>query len=233
MHILVVDDESEMRDAISEYFGLRGFKITSAANGCEMYKILNDTNVDLVLLDIGLPSENGLSFIPEIRATQPVGIIIVSAYGDSEDRVLGLESGADDYVVKPFIPRELLARVHSVLRRVESSSDDLFENDINKLLQSNENKYDRISHTYHKSDNTSVVLSPGESDLFEFFLDNPDRAISRDVLLDKTVHRAWEPFDRTIDVRVNRLRHKIEEDPSHPKLIRTVRGVGYLYKPAS
>jgi len=229
-HILVVDDEAEMRDAVSEYLNLRGFKVSTAANGDEMRRVLAETMVDLVLLDLGLPGEDGIVLTRELRNSAPVGIIIVTAFGEAEDRVLGLESGADDYVVKPFSLRELLARMRSVLRRAEASVGQGSDDEEPSTYRLGENSYDRVARQLRRADGTAIELSSGECDLLELFLDSPDRALSRDELLEKTAHRDWEPFDRSIDVRITRLRRKIEADSAHPQLIRTVRGVGYLYK---
>lgn len=229
-HILIVDDEAEMRDAVSEYFVLRGFTVSAAANGAEMRRVMDETAIDLVLLDLGLPNEDGIALTRELRESRSVGIIIVTAFGEAEDRVLGLESGADDYVVKPFSLRELLARARSVLRRADDHTSGDGESD---FFHIGESSYHRGAREFRGADGRTTKLSSGECDLLELFLDNPNRAISRDELLEKTAHRSWEPFDRSIDVRINRLRRSIEVDPSHPQFIRTVRGVGYLYKPAS
>ena len=232
-NILVVDDEAEMRDAVSEYLVLRGFDVSTAANGTEMFQVLGEEPIDLILLDLGLPGEDGITLLREIRQQRTVGVIIVTAFGEAEDRVLGLESGADDYVVKPFSLRELLARVRSVLRRADqhagpsagaSARDD-------ETISLGESSYDRSVRELRRQDGTTVELSSGECDLLELFIDNPNRPLSRDELFDKIAHRLWDPFDRSIDVRINRLRRKIETDPANPRLIRTVRGVGYLYRP--
>ena len=229
--ILVVDDEAEMRDAVSEYLQLRGFTVATAANGAEMHQAIDKQPVDLVLLDLGLPGEDGITLMHELRAKHEVGIIIITAFGEAEDRVLGLESGADDYVVKPFSLRELLARVRSVLRRADPAFS--LKTGIGQTgsVSFGDNSYDRSARELRHPDGSTVELSSGECDLLELFLDNPDRPLSRDELVDKIAHRLWEPFDRSIDVRINRLRRKIETDPGNPRLIRTVRGVGYLYKP--
>jgi len=228
-HILVVDDEAEMRDAVSEYLVLRGFSVSTAANGEKMRKILDGTTVDLVLLDLGLPGENGIDLLRELRKTRSFGIIIVTAFGEAEDRVLGLESGADDYVVKPFQLRELLARVRSVLRRSEDSTEPLASDEDSGLVFIGENSYDRKSREFRSANGSVIKLSSGDCDLLELFLKNPNRALTRDELVEQTTHRSWEPFDRSIDVRINRLRRNIEQDSAHPQLIRTVRGVGYLF----
>lgn len=230
VQILVVDDEAEMREAICEYLNLRGFSVSTAANGREMRLAFDQTNFDLVLLDLGLPGEDGIALTRELRASSQVGIIIITAFGESEDRVLGLESGADDYVVKPFSLRELLARVRSLLRRAEANGHLTSTSLGTKCVRIGENNYDRGTRELRRDDGTLVTLSAGECDLLELFLDNPDRPLSRDELVEQTAHRAWEPLDRSIDVRINRLRRTIEEDSSHPRLIKTVRGIGYLYK---
>lgn len=228
--ILVVDDEVEMREAICEYLDLRGFSVSTAANGQEMRLALDQASFDLVLLDLGLPGEDGIALTRELRAASQIGIIIITAFGESEDRVLGLESGADDYVVKPFSLRELLARVRSVLRRAEANGEPTSADLGPNCVRIGENIYDRRSRELQRDDGSLVALSAGECDLLELFLDNPDRPLSRDELVEQTAHRAWEPLDRSIDVRINRLRRSIETDSSHPKLIKTVRGIGYLYR---
>jgi two-component system OmpR family response regulator len=227
--ILVVDDEPEMTEAISEYLNMRGFVVFTAASGKEMRDVLKKKSIDLVLLDLGLPGEDGISLTREIRASRQIGIIIITAFGEPEDRVLGLESGADDYVVKPFGLRELLARVRSVLRRTEADSMDIGGTDVSKVYHFGAANYDRKARIFQRSDGQTAQLSTGECDLLELFHGKPNSAISRDELVEETSNRGWEPFDRSIDVRINRLRHKIEDDPSHPQIIRTVRGVGYLF----
>jgi two-component system phosphate regulon response regulator OmpR len=186
-----------------------------------------------VLLDLGLPREDGIALTRQLRATEKVGVIIVTAFGEAEDRVLGLESGADDYIVKPFSLRELLARVRSVLRRTNASDSPGASSGISKMFHVDTGSYDRVTRQFRRSDGESHELSPGDCDLLEYFLDNPNRPLSRDELLENTAHRDWEPFDRSIDVRIARLRRKIEEDSANPQLIRTVRGIGYLYKSKS
>ncbi len=229
-HILVVDDEPEMTDAVSEYLRLRGFTVSTAASGKEMRQHLELNKIDLILLDLGLPGEDGISLTREIRESMQIGIIIVTAFGDVADRVLGLESGADDYVVKPFGLRELLARVRSVLRRVEMVDNELGSDESTELYKFGQASYDRIEKVFRRADGTIAQLSAGECDLLELFHGKPNSALSRDELVEETSQRSWEPDDRSIDVRINRLRHKIEEDPSHPQIIRTVRGIGYLFQ---
>jgi two-component system OmpR family response regulator len=229
-HILVVDDEAEMRDSISEYLGMRDFAVSEAANGKEMWNVLEKTEIDLILLDLGLPGEDGIVLARELRATSSSAIIIVTAFGETEDRVLGLESGADDYVVKPFSLRELVARVRSVLRRQQTAAGQQPPNNSARLLQLGNNTYNTVTRELSRPDGSAIELTSGECDLLGFFVDNPDRPLSRDELLKQTAHRDWEFYDRSIDVRINRLRRKIEIDASNPQVVRTVRGVGYLFK---
>ncbi len=228
-HILVVDDESEMRDAVAEYLTLRGFRVFGAADGYEMDAVLADETVDLVLLDLNLPGEDGIALTRRLKSEKNVGIIIVTAYSDSEDRVLGLETGADDYVVKPFNFRELVARINSVLRRLLGPEEN--EHGAELVIKVGEWLFDRSEKSLKKSDGTPLDLSAAELDLLTVLVDNPGRTMSRDELLDKLSHREWDPFDRSIDVRVTRLRRKIEPDPARPTIVKTVRGVGYVFKP--
>jgi DNA-binding response OmpR family regulator len=228
-HILVVDDEAEMREAVHEYLTLRGFRVSGAADGHEMDAVFADQPVDLVLLDLNLPGEDGIALTRRLKSAKDVGIIIVTAYSDSEDRVLGLETGADDYVVKPFNFRELVARINSVLRRMSSSKES--ERDADSVVKVGEWLFDRAQETLRQPDGTLLTLSDAELDLLRLLVDNPGRPMSRDELLDKLSHREWDPFDRSIDVRVTRLRRKIEPEPTRPTVIKTVRGVGYVFKP--
>lgn len=229
-HILVVDDEPEMREAIAEYLVLRGFRVSQAANGDEMKAVMRSDAAEVVLLDLTLPGENGVDLTRHLKSQSDVGIIMVTAHGEPEDRVLGLETGADDYVVKPFNFRELMARINSVLRRRGSSGTPASGNTEAVTSRMGDWTFDRRSRTLTKIDGTVAEFSTGEIDLLEIFAENPDRPISRDELLERSSHRNWEPFDRAIDVRITRLRKKIEPDPSKPRVIRTVRGIGYLYK---
>jgi DNA-binding response OmpR family regulator len=227
-HILVVDDELELLQAIQEYLCIRGFRVSTASNGKEMKDIYADDPADLVLLDLGLPGENGIDLTRTLKSAGNPGVIIVTAHGDSEDRVLGLESGADDYIVKPFNFRELLARVNSVLRRTRDteirSTDDPKANHV----QIGDWVFEYATDSMTKADGTRAELSAGELDLLNALLINANKPTSRDELMKVTNYREWGPLDRSIDVRIARLRRKIENDPSNPKLIKSVRGVGYV-----
>ena len=228
VHILAVDDEPELLDAIQEYLRLRGFRVSVASNGKEMKNILALDPADLVLLDLGLPDENGIDLTRKLKSTSNPGVIIVTAHGDSEDRVLGLESGADDYIVKPFNFRELLARVNSVLRRthnVEIQSDNKSSAD---TVQIGDWAFRHTTKSMVKADGTTVDLSTGEFELLITLAANANKPTSRDELMRATNYREWGPLDRSIDVKIARLRRKIESDPSNPKLIKTVRSIGYV-----
>ena len=229
-HIIVVDDEPGMREALNEYLSLRGYRVTEAGDGAKLRSILQSDSARLVLLDLGLPGENGVELARYLKELGNIGVIMVTAHGESEDRVLGLETGADDYIVKPFNFRELLARVRSVLRRIDAASGDSSATAGSEVVNVGHLTYDRMRRTLNDADGSEVPLTAGELDLLTVLLDHPNRAISRDELLEKSSHRDWEPFDRSVDVRITRLRRKIEIEPTKPRIIRTVRGVGYMFK---
>ncbi len=233
-HLLVVDDDPIILALLQTYFSDRGYPVSTAENGVQMRRILATATVDLVIVDLVMPSEDGLSLTRYLRDNHPeVAVIIVTSKGESADRVVGLEMGADDYVVKPFDCRELLARVKSVLRRLVPKNLD----DIKKPATSSEperiqfgewqldlGRYELISVQGRK-----VELTTGEFDLLKAFVTHPHRVLSRDELLLLTHNREAGPFDRTIDVQVGRLRRKIEIDPAKPELIKTIRGAGYVF----
>lgn len=221
--VLVVDDDREMRESLFEYLSGRGIEVVLAADGVQMKAQLTERNVDLVLVDLNLPGDDGIELTRYLRDIGNIGIIIVTGVGEPEDRVLGLETGADDYVVKPFNLRELLARIHSVLRRFESPE---------TVKDANVVRFGRWTLAATGADLThedghSVQLSPGEIDVLRVLLDHPNTPVTRDELLSRSSHRELEPFDRSIDVRIARLRRKIELDHTQPRVIRTIRNHGY------
>jgi len=226
-HILVVDDDPEMCDAIGEYLELRRFRVSLARGGKDMHEIMQDDPADLVLLDVGLPGIDGIQLAGTLSANYSCGIIMVTGHGDPEDRVLGLESGADDYVVKPFSFRELLARIHSVLRRMHAS-----ENGSGEIAQNTVQfagwTFNVLTQKLTNPDGLQADLSSGELDILTILAKQANKAVSRYELLEETSHRDWNPLDRSIDVRITRLRKKIEQDPSHPRIIRTARNIGYI-----
>jgi len=228
-HILVVDDDPEILDAVCEYLELRQFRVSLAANGDEMMQVMHGDPAELILLDVGLPGTDGIQLARQIKSKFQCGIIIVTGHGDPEDRVLGLEMGADDYVVKPFNFRELLARIHSVLRRVNpgASANDLGDNNIVRFGQW---QFDTLHRALATGEGNVPDLSAGELDILCLLAENANAAVSRQTLLDESSHRDWNPMDRSIDVRITRLRKKLERNPAKPEFIRTARNVGYILR---
>ena len=227
-HLLVVDDDREIRDLLSRYFDKHGYKTTTAKDGPEMRKALDDWRIDLVILDLMLPGEDGLILCRQLRAVSDIPIIMLTAMGEETDRIVGIEMGADDSVPKPFNPRELLARVKAVLRRARSMSATGRAQD-GTVLRFAGWTLDLAQRRLLSPDGVTVTLSAGEYDLLTAFVEHPQRVLSRDQLLDLSRGRAAVPFDRSVDVQVGRLRRKIEKDPKEPELIQTVRGGGYVF----
>ncbi len=227
-HIMVVDDEPELREAIQEYLHLRGFRVSVAGNGEEMKAALMTDPANLVLLDLSMPGADGIELTKDLKSSGSIGVIIVTAHGDSEDRVLGLESGADDYIVKPFNFRELLARVNSVLRRIDNAEGNTESDQIENSVEIGDWVFEYATGTLSKADGAIADLSAGELDLLTTLIENANNPVSRNELLKISSHREWGPFDRSIDVKIARLRSKIEIDPSKPKIIKTVRSIGYV-----
>jgi len=231
-HILVVDDDADIRDVIHEYLNEEGFRVSLAADGTAMNHVLDQGPVDLVILDVRLPGEDGLTLAARLRQESQAGIIMLSRKDDLVDRVAGLEVGADDYVAKPFELRELLARVRSVLRRrssdAVSANAEPVEGSAEKFRFSGY-ELDRNTRLVFGPDGEPIDLSAGEFDLLVTFLEHPKRALTRDQILDYAHGREAAHFDRSIDVQVGRLRRKIEANARRPELIKTVRGVGYMF----
>lgn len=228
--ILVVDDEEGIRELLSDYLSSFGYAVASAADGTSMRAALARETVDLVLLDLGLPGEDGLTLARELRErAHPPGIIIVTGRGQPVDRIIGLELGADDYVAKPFELRELVARIRSVLRRVRGAGPAAGAPDAAERLQFAGWHIDLPARALTAPGGGEVALTTGEFDLLAAFVRHPNHVLSRDRLMEIMHRREAGPFDRAIDVQVGRLRRKIERDPSDPELIKSVRGVGYLF----
>ncbi len=227
-HLLVVDDDRETRELLSLYLGQQGFDVAVVEDGRAMDAWLADNSTDLVILDLMLPGEDGLSIARRLQSEHKLPIVMISARGEEIDRIVGLEVGADDYLPKPFNPRELLARIRAVLRR----SHPYEETGPNRAtgFQFGKYRFDRGERTLCRGDE-EIDLSRAEFELLRVFVEHPNRILSRDQIMDWLSGIDRDPFDRSIDVRVARLRHKIEEDPSDPKLIRTVWGVGYQFTP--
>jgi two-component system OmpR family response regulator len=229
-HLLVVDDDREIRQLLSGFFARHGFRVSTAEDGKSMRQVLGGAKIDLVVLDVMLPGEDGLSLCREVRSQSQTSIIMLTAMGEEVDRILGLEMGADDYMPKPFSPRELLARVKAVLRRSGNGQDHAAAAPATLGFEGWQVNVAR--RQLHSPDKVLVQLSAGEFDLLVAFAEHPQRVLTRDQLLDLTRGRIAGPFDRSIDVQVSRLRRKIEPDPKEPVLIKTVRSGGYIFTPA-
>lgn len=224
-HIIVVDDDPEILDAVGEYLTLRRFRVSLAGDGNDMQQIMRRDPADLILLDVGLPGVDGIELARQVKSQFTCGIIMVTGHGDPEDRVLGLEMGADDYVIKPFNFRELLARINSVLRRVKTNGKN--QQDAN-LVRFGKWQFDTLNRSLQGSDGEIPDLSAGELDILAVLAESPNKAVSRHTLLEESSHRDWNPLDRSIDVRITRLRKKLEPNPARPEYIRTARNVGYI-----
>ena len=234
-HILVVDDDPQIGELVKDYLTQHGYRISVAKNGREMWKIFKAKQVDLVVLDVMLPGEDGISLCRQLREQSAVSIIMLSAAAEEADRIVGLEVGADDYLAKPFSPRELLARLKALLRRSQGNLAE--ERQAQAIAQVPSLQFagwtlDRARRQLINAEQVAVPLTTGEYDLLLIFLQNPGRTLSRDQLLDLTHGREAGPYDRSVDVQVARLRKKIEVDPKQPKLLLTVRGGGYQFNAA-
>jgi DNA-binding response OmpR family regulator len=230
--VLIVDDDQPMRAMLAEYLGTHGYRALQADNGRAMRTEIEREPPDIVLLDIGLPGEDGLSLARYLRERYDVGIIMVTGSGEVVDRIVGLEVGADDYVAKPFDPRELLARVKSVLRRIQArpAAPPSTERVVQRVAVGR-CFLDTEAYQLFDGDGAEVPITTMEYELLKVFTENPGKVLSRDRILTLTRNREWEPYDRSIDIRIARLRRKIEPDTEHPQAIRTVRGVGYMFVP--
>ncbi|MFL5332930.1 MAG: response regulator [Geminicoccaceae bacterium] len=235
-HVAVVDDEVDLRRSVSEYLELQGFTVSQAADGPGLRGLLADGSIDLVLLDLRMPGEDGISILRGVREHFGVPVIMVTAIGDPIDRIVGLEVGADDYVVKPFELRELLARIRTVLRRAAVSTVIAapVKHEVGPVparVRLGRLELDLAARRLVDPDGKEVSLTSMEFDLLNVLLRNPNRVLSRDQLLAQAHNDSWEPFDRSIDIRIARLRKKVERDPANPEAIRTIRGVGYMFVP--
>ena len=226
-HLLLVDDERDIRDPLAAYLSKNGMRVTRAENAAVARQILAAHAIDLILLDIMMPGEDGLSLAGFVRATSGIPVILLTAKAEETDRIVGLELGADDYVTKPFSPRELLARIKAVLRRSHSGGHEVHAPDAESfafgpwVLRTGEREL-------VGADGIAVPLSTGEYNLLLAFVTHPKRVLSRDQLLDLSQKRELAAFERSIDNHISRLRRKVEADPADPKLIKTVWGGGYM-----
>ncbi len=230
-HIIVVDDEEQIRELVEEYLAGEGYRVSTAQDGAAMRRVLAREPADLVILDLMLPGEDGLTLARSLRGEFGIGIIMLTGRSETVDRIIGLEMGADDYLSKPFHLRELLARVKSVLRRVQSRASEAPAG-TRTLARFAGWSLDLAGRELISPSGEEVRLTTGEFDLLAAFVANPSQVLSRDRLLDLARNREAGPLDRTIDVQVGRLRRKLEDDPQNPGLIKTVRGSGYIFTPA-
>ena len=229
--VVVVDDEPELRAILCDYLGRHGFSVRAVASGDELDASLATEDADLLILDIAIPDEDGLSITRRIRAGRTVPILVLTAAADVVDRIVGLEVGADDYVTKPFDLRELRARIRALLRRSgrPALADTAAEQTGVRLVQFGRVKLDVDARQLLQDDGEVVALTSMEFDLLNAFAQNPNRVLTRDRLLDLAHHRDSQPYDRSIDIRIARLRRKIEPDPGKPQVIKTIHGTGYMY----
>ncbi len=226
-HVLIVDDDAEIAALLSRYLGGNGCRTSTAASGAQLRAFLPGQSIDLILLDLGLPDEDGLSLLRHLQGHWRGPVIVVSGRGESVERVVGLELGADDYVTKPFDLRELLARVRSVLRRTRPEpAQDVAP--ANGGFRFDGMRLDPTSRRLTDRDDHDVVLTSGEFELLQAMLERPNQVLSRDQLMNSMHARDAGPYDRSIDVQIGRLRRKIEIDPTRPRLIQSVRGAGYV-----
>ena len=228
MRVLIVEDDRQVRETVADYLQSHGYDVVQAGDGAAMRAALRSQVPELVLLDVRLPGEDGLALARWLREHHEVAIIMVTAAGEVIDRVVGLEVGADDYIGKPFDLRELLARIKSVLRRAHKPTVAAAPS---RRVSFGPCTLDLDRHQLIGRDGEEIPLTGMEFDLLRAFAEHPNRVLSRDQLLNLTRNREWEPFDRSIDIRIARLRRKIELDPDKPKTIKTVRGSGYIFIP--
>ena len=236
-HIMIVDDEAPAREMVGDYLKMHGFTVTLCDGGKSLRAAIDGSMPDLVVLDLNMPEEDGLSIIRDLKSRINVPVIMLTATASPIDRVVGLELGADDYVAKPFEPRELLARIRSVLRRstpAKSAASDAgpAKSDKDQLVRFGTKWLDLEAQALRDDEGNEHPLTASEFGLLKVFAANPKRVLSRERLLELANARDAEAFDRAVDLRIMRIRRKIEPDPTKPAVIRTIRGGGYLFSPA-
>lgn len=235
VRVLVVDDDPGVRELLEDYLSEQGYEVLAADSAAIARVLLDGEAPSVVLLDVGLPGEDGLSLARHIRERFDIGIIMISGAGETVDRIVGLEVGADDYVAKPFDPRELKARLKSVLRRYprapQPEAPKVRDEGARRRVAIGRSVLDLDSRQLFDPSGEEVPLTRMEFELLEVLVQRPNRPLTRDQLLNLTQNRDWDPFDRSVDIRIARLRRKIEPDPDKPQYIRTVRGLGYMYAP--
>jgi len=240
--LLIVDDEPELRSLLAEYFGRHGFAVQTAADAVQARRAVAAHAPALAILDVNMPGENGLSLARWMRESHPgIGLVMLTTVGDSVDRIVGLELGADDYLPKPFLIRELLARVRAVLRRSEMRTGAAVAAAATpaevavktRRVAFGDCHLDLDERRLVGADGADIEISAAEFDLLALFARSPNRPLNRDQIMEQAHNRGWDVFDRSIDLRIMRLRRKIERNPDKPELIKTVRNVGYVFVPAA
>ncbi|MEN9728595.1 MAG: hypothetical protein RL434_2961 [Pseudomonadota bacterium] len=229
--ILVVDDDATVRELLADYLGSHQYQVLCAANGEEARTLLAAHHPRVVLLDIGLPLEDGLSLARFIREQYDIGILMVSGAGETIDRIVGLEVGADDYLAKPFDLRELRARLKSILRRYAREPVPQAPPETHQVVMGRAT-LDLDTRQLLDAGGEELPLTSAEFELLKTFAERPNRPLTRDQLMSLTRNREWDPLDRSIDIRIARLRRRIEPDPDNPSVLKTVRGVGYMFTSA-
>jgi two-component system phosphate regulon response regulator OmpR len=236
--LLVVDDEPELRGLLAEYFGRHGFEVRVAGDAAQARQLIAAARPDLSVLDVNMPGENGLSLARWLREAHPqVAIVMLTTASETVDRIVGLELGADDYVSKPYELRELLARVRAVLRRLQTpvvaaaAGTPAAAADQTRRVPFGDRVLDLDQRRLLAADGAEIEITAAEFDLLALFARHPNRPLNRDQIMEQAHNRGWDVFDRSIDLRVMRLRRKIERNPDKPEVLKTVRNVGYVYVP--
>ncbi len=229
-HILVVEDDREISALVARYLRSNDCRVSLAADGREMDRHLGEGHFDLIVLDLMLPGEDGLAICRRLRRSTRVPIVMLTAKGEEIDRIIGLEMGADDYIAKPFNPRELLARIRAVLRRTTPDGEAATGSETPaRRFAFAGHRLDVLARRLETEEGAEVSLTSAEFDLLQVLVERPGRVLSRDRLLDRTQGRAAGPYERSIDILVSRIRRKIERDPHHPEIVKTVRSGGYMF----
>lgn len=231
-HIIICDDEPDIREMIAEYLERQGYAVSPAEDGIALRSLIDARDAAVVVLDINMPGEDGLSLARFLRERGDVAIIMLTASSEVIDRIVGLEMGADDYMAKPVDLRELLARIRAVLRRVAAPKGVPVAQTVSTVVKFGQCTFDLDGHKLFDLNQNEIPITAMEFSLLKVFCDHAGRVLNRDQLLELAHDRDWDPFDRSIDIRISRLRKKIEIDPSKPQVIKTVRGIGYIYSPA-
>jgi two-component system OmpR family response regulator len=226
-HVLVVDDDAEIRGLLRDYLQKNGYRVTAVADGNAMWAAFETSRPDIVVLDVMLPGDDGLTLCRDLRARSQLPVIMLTARGEETDRIVGLEMGADDYLPKPFNPRELLARIKSILRRTRTLPENLQPDEARRLRFVGWS-LEIATRNLRSPAGVVVALSGTEFRLLRIFIAHPNRVLTRDQLIDLMLSRDATPFDRSIDVQVSRLRHRLNDDAAQPSIIKTVRGQGYV-----